>query len=184
MAEKPGRTMLTAGFHDPVLRAEWERQQCNARKNALREVDELEQFYRTIPDGNLDSKRDLRTALGRDLVLKTISIVREALRDGSGAWRNELNDLRRLHQRVVISLGPALKRGISGLAGARQGHEQTHGTAEEKHQRWTKYQQAVDDLMKRNPRISYTHATNLVASHFGVVPRTIRRNTKNPQPRK
>jgi hypothetical protein len=201
MVGKPtGTSLLTRGFNDPALRAEWERKEQRSRKLALAKLDEIEKLYREMAEvdglgldpkryaGSFDFKRfdteALEPIIGRYLILQNILLVREVLMDGRRPWRDDFTNLRDRHERLVLALRPALKRGLSGLAGARRGHEQIHGTAEEKHQRWTKYQQAVDDLMNRNPRITYTCAIGRVASNFEVHPTTIKRRTKNPRPRK
>lgn len=78
---------------------------------------------------------------------------------------------------------PDAGRGKKVMDAAKQGHEQTHGTAEQKQRKWAEYQKEVDRLRMLHPNWSKANINHRVATKFDVVPRTIRRHTQiSPQP--
>ena len=73
---------------------------------------------------------------------------------------------------------PDAGRGKKVLDGAKQSHEQTHGTPEQKQRKWTEYQKEVDHLCKLHSNWSKANIYLIVSRKFGVASRTIRRHTR------
>jgi hypothetical protein len=145
-----GITALTQGFHDPALRAKWEREEQNARNLALRKLNEIEKLYRAMQDADglgLDLKDDadvfdfkrldteaMKPIIGRYLMLKNIALVREVLKKGR-PWSEDFTNLRDRHERLLLALGPDLVRALASLAGSRKGHRLAYGSRSEIEQR-------------------------------------------------
>lgn len=91
-----------------------------------------------------------------------------------------------MYQRVrVRPAEPHAKRGRTVLDAARVGHRETHGTSEQKADRWAAYQRDMDALRERNPKMSYAEACRRVADKHNVKnPKTVDRHTVNRKPRK
>jgi len=64
---------------------------------------------------------------------------------------------------------------------ASAGHVTTHGTPEEKAERWAEYQNTVAAILERAPRLSLTAARQHAARELGVSFTTIRRYTTDPR---
>lgn len=76
---------------------------------------------------------------------------------------------------------PCAATGQKVQQAAREGHESTHGTPEEKAERWAEYQRAVDAILERAPHLSLTDARNRAARELKVSYSTIRRHTADPR---
>lgn len=61
------------------------------------------------------------------------------------------------------------------------GHVTTHGTPEEKAERWAEYQNTVAAILERAPRLSLTAARQRAALELGVSFSTIKRRTSDPR---
>ena len=75
-------------------------------------------------------------------------------------------------------------RGKKISDGARQGHEQTHGTPEEKRRRYGMYQEEVSQLSLLYPKAKKTDIAHRAARKFKVSYKTILRHTDVPKQHK
>lgn len=75
-------------------------------------------------------------------------------------------------------------RGAKSPDSGRKGHNAVHGDPAEKQSRWQEYQNALEGLLERSPRLSLTEARRRVADTFGCSPKTVARHTVNPRKRK
>ena len=71
-------------------------------------------------------------------------------------------------------------RGKKILDAAKQGHVATHGTQQEKNQRWKNMQTEIDKLYSKKPHLSYANLCKNVADKLNVSPKTIQRHAVNP----
>ncbi len=76
---------------------------------------------------------------------------------------------------------PCAATGEKVQRAARDGHASTHGTPEEKAERWAEYQSAVGAILERAPHLSLTDARRRAAREMGVSYNTIRRRTTDPR---
>ncbi len=100
-----------------------------------------------------------------------------------------LNDIQRL---VALGEEEGLKRilgeerfkhqarGKKILKAAQQGHTATHGTQQEKNQRWKNMQTEIDKLHLTKTHLSYNSLCKIVADKLAVSTKTIQRRTTNP----
>lgn len=85
-------------------------------------------------------------------------------------------------RRSVRPAEPAAFRGKEVLTGAIDGGKRRALPAEEIERRTREWQTAVEDLMRGNPYVSYTEATERVAKKFGIKSgRTVRNYCHNPK---
>ncbi|PAU78924.1 hypothetical protein [Halomonas salipaludis] len=80
-----------------------------------------------------------------------------------------------------FSIAAAADTGERVLSASSRGHENTHGTEEDKIKRWGEYQNYLDELMQRNKSLSLTEARRKTAVHFDVSAKTIQRHTESPK---
>lgn len=71
------------------------------------------------------------------------------------------------------------KTGKKIKTNAKKGHEQVHGTPEEKQARWKKYKDAYLEKKAQEPSWTTTNVRVSVAREFRVSYKTIERHTKN-----
>ena len=71
-------------------------------------------------------------------------------------------------------------RGKKVLNSAKKGHVATHGTEQEKKERWAKMQTEINKLHNKKPHLTYTSLLESAAKKFNVNPKTIQRHTTNP----
>jgi hypothetical protein len=71
-------------------------------------------------------------------------------------------------------------RGKKTLNSAKMGHVATHGTKQEKKERWGEYQIEVNALHVKKPNLNYASLCMNIANKFGVSEKTIQRRTTNP----
>ncbi|MCH2391816.1 MAG: hypothetical protein MK238_04705 [Nitrospinales bacterium] len=71
-------------------------------------------------------------------------------------------------------------RGKKVLNSAKKGHVATHGTEQEKKERWAKMQTEINKLHNKKPHLTYTSLLEIAAKKFNVTPKTIQRHTTNP----
>lgn len=72
-------------------------------------------------------------------------------------------------------------RGHKFVQDARKGHEEVHGTGEQKNARWQQYQKDLERLLERSPQLSVTEGRRRVATNHGVSTKTVKRRTTNPR---
>lgn len=114
----------------------------------------------------------------RDEISNALYRVVSYVRDGQLAGANaELMDLR-----------PHALRGRKIHEAAKRGHEEVHGTTEEKQTRWAAQQAAVDEVIAKHPRWSITQARHRVAENHkgerGWSYDTLLHHTKDPRKKK
>ncbi len=64
---------------------------------------------------------------------------------------------------------------------AKEGHAETHGTPEQKTERWARLQAMLNETMARSPALSLTEARRRTAKAAGVSYTTMRRHTTDPR---
>jgi hypothetical protein len=156
----------------------------------------LEEMAQTWPDGDADivqrkasffvaaippdctnphlvsALKNAKRARKFGLTLKGEMYIRDAF-DALDAYERECID------RVVL---PLARIGKKSLDGSKRGHEETHGTPEEKKARHEKYKAEFDRLREKNPSLS-DHAIDVrVAEKFEVNSKTIQRARKKKNP--
>ena len=112
-----------------------------------------------------------------------IAEIMDAVESGLGR-RSVLMDLARLdHYRTLEewNTDPDTVRGEKILLNAKEGHQQVHGSHEQKGKRWAEYQDALEEVMSANPDMYVTAARREVAEKFGCSPKTVERHTTNPK---
>jgi hypothetical protein len=82
---------------------------------------------------------------------------------------------------AIAKIQPTFKTGAKIRAGASKAHIKTHGTAEEKKQRWAQYQQSLNEVISRNPQLSHWGASKLIAIEKRCAAKTVYRNTEDPR---
>jgi len=115
------------------------------------------------------------------------SLVRSENAEGGHSYRVILGTLDYLSLSLhtlhttwdLIQHEKAIFAGWSVLHGAIKGHEAVHGTAEQKSQRWAKYQEAYDRLRRDKPTLSKRRCYELVGKQFGVSAKTVQRHVKS-----
>lgn len=75
------------------------------------------------------------------------------------------------------------ERGYKTLLSAEKGHQEIHGSKEEKAAKWDAYQKLVNELRHRHPSKSWADIKRYVAKHFVVSEKTIQRHTHDPTPK-
>jgi hypothetical protein len=107
MPGKPTRTVLTAAFHDPAWRAEWERR-------ALRELDKLRAKYEEMPGGGffLDGQDPQHRVISnkyvefeRSLIMRMIPLACEGIKAGQPS-HDKILQIRELDRRISELLVP------------------------------------------------------------------------------
>jgi hypothetical protein len=107
-------------------------------------------------------------------ILEIVARVRRAYKRGCAVPAGEMEQLRLLSDTANTKItGPLIERGAKVAAGAREGHEAVHGTAEEKAARW----RAMADDYRKALAAGYnkTGARSLVAEKHGVSAKTVQR---------
>ena len=77
-------------------------------------------------------------------------------------------------------IGDAAERGRRVLRGAKRGHISTHGTEENKRDKWAAYKATFDDLHAKHPHLSYEELKRRTAKKHGRSSKTIGRHCPNP----
>jgi len=80
-------------------------------------------------------------------------------------------------EKKLIQAMPHIVRGEKVLAGAKSAHEETHGTAEQKKQRWQQYQDECIELKENNSYLGITEIRRKIAKKNGVSYKTVLRHT-------
>ena len=73
---------------------------------------------------------------------------------------------------------PHIRRGMKTLVSPRKGHEEFHGTPEEKHEKWLDYQAALEKTHREYPHWGITTVRQHVADNLDISTKTLQRRTK------
>lgn len=79
---------------------------------------------------------------------------------------------------LILLAGKDAARGRKNVDGAKKGHEETHGTPEEKAARWAGYQAALERVHEEHPTRLIGACQQQVADDAGVSLKTIKRHTQ------
>jgi len=151
------------------------------KRERLRSVSEYErefQRYAALYDGD-----ELRITIGLELVRKWCAIIRRTIESGNGfAVGVEIRKLKRTVEIVRPALAVATERGVKVMYGARR----SHGDPAELRKRHAQLQSMLDGEIARNPRQSFTAASEKVAkfstqSGQKITGRSVRTHTKDPR---
>ncbi len=81
-------------------------------------------------------------------------------------------------QMDIDEMEPHTKRGLKLIGAAKAGHEFTHGTKQEKEERWKEYQEFIEKIHPQKPHLTLTDCRKLAATRFKVCLKTITRHTR------
>ena len=123
-------------------------------------------------------------AVGAQTVLDRIDVVRTLLADGAPAAVLALASIRAVQAAEAARLAAYAQdrlRGQRVLQAAKDGHTAVHGTLTQRQARYAQYQATVDEIHRKNPRLSWTELSNRAGRVHGCAGRTIRRHCRQPQ---
>ena len=132
-------------------------------ENDRRWLARLETHYKSLPELPHREKYQ-EWVIGRRLILSLILFAQRGVELGSPVNFEERGNIRQLDAQLTRTLGPETARGLKLLLSASKGHQEKHGTAEEKRARWARYQLEVDAAFSKNPHLSHTELCKVVAN--------------------
>ncbi len=99
------------------------------------------------------------------MLLVLVNVSREKLSKGE-TFQIQVKQIEFALREAALAQGPDARRGIKVLAGARTAHSVTHGNAKEKGRIWAAMQTMLDEELGRNPNLSFTQASKIVANRL------------------
>jgi hypothetical protein len=154
--------------------------------NLCRTLNELETYCLRLQDNQKKLAESTEESndifFGPNWILELIDYAREEL-----VAKEDLSDILGLLTisltSLLLQLEPRTFEGLKGALGRKTGHEQVHGTRDQKNARWNAMQHAVDQGCSQYPQRSYSDICIRVAKRLGVSSKTVKRHTTNPRRR-